>query len=168
MSVRQLLQRIRNISEASSDGGYSISEDEQSESENDFPDTEESQHDYVSDDEDENILNVRRGQKRQRFLSDSESEQNIENSVTARDGTVWYRIKEESVVGRPPFSFREVSGPTVYVKRNIMSGKIKSAFSVIIDHTIIDTIKKCTEAKALRVLGTEWDLPTPKLYAFIG
>ena len=109
-------------------------------------------------------------QRRRRFLSDSESddEQNVEDSVTARDGTVWHRIKEEPTIGRPSFTFREVSGPTAHAKRSIMSGKAKSAFSVIIDHTIIDRIKKCTEAEALRVLGTEWDLPIPKLCAFIG
>ena len=94
-------------------------------------------------------------QRRRRFLSDSESdEQNVEDSVTARDGTVWQRIKEEPTIGRPSFTFREVSGPTAHAKRSIMSGKAKSAFSVIIDCTIIDRIKKCTEAEALRVLGS--------------
>ncbi|CAD1468598.1 unnamed protein product [Heterotrigona itama] len=60
--------------------------------------------------------------------SESDDEQNVENSATARDGTVWHQIKEEPAIG-PPFlhttSFREVSGPTAYVKRNIMSGKAK-------------------------------------------
>lgn len=102
-------------------------------------------------------MNARRRQKRRRFLSDSESddEQSVENSVTARDGTVWNRTKQGSAIGRPSFSFRKMSAPTTYTKRNIMSGKAKSAFSIIIDHTIIDTIKKCTEAEAFRVLGTE-------------
>ncbi|XP_014476039.1 PREDICTED: uncharacterized protein LOC106745192 [Dinoponera quadriceps] len=168
-SVKQLLERIRKISEANSGGECSISEDEQSKSRSDFPDNEESQHDDVFDDEDENVLNVRREQRRRRFLSDSESdnEQNIEDIVTARDETVWHRIKEGPTSERPPFTFKEVLCPTAHAKRRFMSGKVKSAFSVIIDHTIIDRIKKCTEAEALRVLGSKWDLPIPKLYTFI-
>ncbi|XP_047348315.1 uncharacterized protein LOC124948568 [Vespa velutina] len=158
---------------ATTDGTYeedSIPEDDQSGSQSDFPDNEETQDDNVVADETGYFLNLRRGQKRQRFLSDSESdsEQNFEDTVMALDGTVWQRIRERPAIGRPPLSFREVSGPTAHAKRDIMSGKASSAFSVIIDHTIIENIKKYTEAEALRVLGTTWDLPIKKLYAFIG
>lgn len=168
-SVREL-ERIRQISEVNSGEEDSISEDDQSESQSDFPDSGETQDDNVVADENEYFLNLRRVQRHQRFLSDpeSDSEQNFEDTVTAVDGTVWQRIREGPAIGRPSLTFREVSGPTAHAKRNIMSGKASSAFFVIIDHTIIENIKKYTEAKALRVLGTAWELPIKKLYAFIG
>nr|XP_033335402.1 uncharacterized protein LOC117225764 [Megalopta genalis] len=168
-SVREL-ERIRQISEVNSGEEVSIPEDDQTESRSDSADNEETQDDDVTADETGYFMNLHRGQRRRRFLSDSESdsEQNFEDTVTAIDGTVWQRIREGPAIGRPSLTFREVSGPTAYAKRNIMSGKVSSAFSVIIDHTIIENIKKYTEAEALRVLETAWDLPIQKLYAFIG
>ena len=67
-----------------------MSENEQIESENDLFDTEEIESDYsydLIDDEEENILNVRRGQKCRKFLSDSESEsnRNVQNPEMALD-----------------------------------------------------------------------------------
>ncbi|OAD52420.1 hypothetical protein WN48_01697 [Eufriesea mexicana] len=116
-SVRQLLEKIRIISEANSGGEDAASEDEQSDSQSDFTGNEESQHEYVFDD-DENVSSVRRGQRHQRVLSDSESdnEQSVEESVRARDGTVWYRMKQGPTIGRPSFTFKEVSGATAYAK----------------------------------------------------
>ena len=54
--------------------------------------------------------------------------------------------------------FREESGPTGYAKRNIIKGKVKTAFSLIIDHRIMKHIRTCTIEEANRVLGTEWSL----------
>jgi hypothetical protein len=48
-----------------------------------------------------------------------------------------------------------------------MMGNVRTAFSLIIDHRIIDHIRKCTIEEAKRVLGIEWSLPEAKLYAFI-
>lgn len=157
--VRKILKKIQNISEARSGGENSESENVQIESV------------YFSDtnDEEENILNVRRGQKRRRILSDSESEssQNVQNTEVALDGTVWEQIKAGPAIGRLPYNFKEISGPTGNAKRNVLFGKTKTAFFLIIDKWIVEHIKTCTEAEALRELGTAWDLPIPKLYAFI-
>lgn len=114
-------------------------------------------------------MNVRRGQKRRRFLVSSESENEEEIIDTAIDGTVWQEIKKGSNPGRALIYniFRETSGPTGYSKRNIMKGKVRTAFSLIIGHNIIEHIRKCTETEAFRVLGSKWDLSAVKLYAFI-
>ena len=77
-------------------GQNSKSENEQIKSGGDLFDTEEIERDYMfnTDDEEENILNVCR-QKRRRFLADfeSESDQNVQNTEVAFDGTVWQQIK---------------------------------------------------------------------------
>ena len=48
-----------------------------------------------------------------------------------------------------------------------MKGKVKTAFSLIIDHRIMNNIRTCTEAEAFRVLGTKWELSAAKLDAFV-
>lgn len=55
-----------------------------------------------NEDEEENIFNVRRGQKRWRVVSDSESEDESEfqNTLVVPDGTVWQQIEEGPTVGK--------------------------------------------------------------------
>lgn len=124
---------------------------------------------YLTDTDKENVLNIRRGQKRKGFIVSSESE-NEEEIETAMDGTVWQKIKEGSNHGRAPIYniFKEISGPTGYAKRNIINGRVESAFSLIIDHNIIEHVRKYMELEAFRVLKTKWNLSIAKLYAFIG
>jgi hypothetical protein len=43
---------------------------------------------------------------------------------------------------------RETPGPTSYAKRDIIEGKVTSAFSLMIDESMIRHIQKCTEAEA--------------------
>ncbi|KAK9503825.1 hypothetical protein O3M35_010300 [Rhynocoris fuscipes] len=58
---------------------------------------------FDSDTDEENILNMRRGQKRKRFIASSESE-NEEEIETAMDGTVWQKINDGSKSGRKSIS----------------------------------------------------------------
>ncbi|XP_019888834.1 uncharacterized protein LOC109611302 [Ooceraea biroi] len=124
-----------------------------------------------TDNEEENILNTRRGQKRMRFIlsSESESDEDDQRIETAADGTVCQEIKEGSKLGRAPLHniFRDVSDPTGYAKRNIMKGKVRTTFSLIIAHRMMEHIRTCTEAEAFRVLGAEWNLTAAKLDSFI-
>lgn len=85
------------------------------------------------------------------------------------DGAFWQKIKEGSNRGRAPIYniFKEKSGPTEYTKRNIIKGKVESAFSLIIDHNMIEHVRKYTELEAFQVLKTKWNLSIVKLYAFI-
>ncbi|KAL9918981.1 uncharacterized protein ACN427_001074 isoform 2-T2 [Glossina fuscipes fuscipes] len=124
---------------------------------------------FDSDTDEENILNIRRGQKRKTFTVSSESK-NEEKIETAVDGTVWKKRKEGSNSGKTSIYniFKEVSGPTEYAKRNIIKGRVKSAFSLIIDHKIIKHIREYTKSEAFRVLKTRWNLSVAKLHAFIG
>ncbi|XP_043256442.1 uncharacterized protein LOC122399666 [Colletes gigas] len=97
-----LLDKINNIDE-------DCSEDDQEVSDFD-DDTAENNCDlFDSDTDEENILNIRRGQKRKRFIVSSESE-NEEGIETAMDGTVWQKIKEGSNRGRAPIYniFKEI------------------------------------------------------------
>lgn len=89
-----------------------------------------------------------------RLLTDSENDieesnerQNIEIAV---DGTVWKKIERSSSPGRPPIHaiFKDVSGPTGHSKRNIMTGKVSTAFYLLFDNNIMEYIIKCTEMEA--------------------
>ncbi|XP_046145955.1 zinc finger protein 526-like [Osmia bicornis bicornis] len=88
---RKFLEEINNISELLSE----IDEEDKSENEdgifendNDLSDTDFELFD--TDNQEENIVNTRRRQKRMRFLSSSEDEceENDQNSETSIDGTV--------------------------------------------------------------------------------
>jgi len=48
-----------------------------------------------------------------------------------------------------------------------MKGKMKTAFSLIIDHHIMKHKRICTIEEANRVLETEWSLSRAKLDAFV-
>lgn len=165
-SVNLLLEKINNIDEECSEDDQEIFDIENDNAENDYDLFE---NDSNTDENEENVSNVRRGRKRRRFLVSSDSENEEEVIETAIDGTVWQAVKEGSNPGRAPIHniFRETSGPTGYSKRNIMKGKVRTAFSLIIDKHIIEHIRKCTKTEAFRVLGSKWDLSTAKLHAFI-
>lgn len=163
-SANVLLERINDIDAECSEDDQEILDIENNNTENYDP----LETDSNTDENEENISNVRRRRKRRRFLVSSDSENEEEVSEIAMDGTVWQEVKIGSNPGRAPGHniFRETSGPTGYSKRNIMKGEVRTAFSVIIDKNIIELIRKCTEAEAFRVLGYKWELSTAKLYAF--
>ncbi|XP_011162891.2 piggyBac transposable element-derived protein 4-like [Solenopsis invicta] len=160
----KLLDKINNIDEECSEDDQEISDIEDKTQNYDLSD-----NDSDTDYDEENILNIRRGQKKMRFVISFESENEEELIETATDGTIWQEIKEGSKPGRAQIHniFRDTSGPTGYAKRNIMKGKVRTAFSLIIDHHTMEHIRKCTEAEAFRVLGTKWNLSIAKLYTFI-
>lgn len=118
----------------------------------------------------ENIPN-RRTRRRRRFPSSCEDEGEIQDQTTeiASDGTIWKQIEEGGAAGRLPIQciFKDVPGPTGHAKRNIMKGELSSAFSLLIDHNILEHIRICTETEASRVLGKKWVLTEAKLKAFI-
>lgn len=164
-SVNLLLEKINNIDEECSDDDQEIFDIENDNAENyDLFET-----DLNTDENEENVSNIRRGRKRRRFLVNSDNENEEEIIETAIDGTVWQEVKEESNPGRAPIPniFRVTSGSTGYSKRNIMKGKVRTAFSLIIDKNIIEHIRKCTKTEAFRMLGSKWDISTAKLHAFI-
>ncbi|XP_012342029.1 LOW QUALITY PROTEIN: uncharacterized protein LOC105735448 [Apis florea] len=157
-----LLEKINNIDE-------DCSEDDQEFSDIDNDIAENNCDLFDSDSDEENILNIRRGQKRKRFIVSSESK-NEKNIETAIDGIVWEKIKGEYNRERTPIYniFKEISGPTGYGKKNVIKGGVESAFSLIIDHNMIERVRKYTELEAFRVLKTKWKVSTAKLYTFIG
>ncbi|XP_017767290.1 PREDICTED: piggyBac transposable element-derived protein 4-like [Eufriesea mexicana] len=162
-SANVLLERINDIDAECSEDDQEILDMENDNTENYDP----FETDSNTDENEENISNVRRRRKRRRFLVSSDSENEEEASEIAMDGTVWQEVKIGSSPGRAPGHniFRETSGPTGYSKRNITKGEVRTAFSVIIDKNIIELIRKCTEVEAFRVLGYKWELSTAKLYA---
>uniref|UniRef100_A0A1B0G696 Uncharacterized protein n=1 Tax=Glossina morsitans morsitans TaxID=37546 RepID=A0A1B0G696_GLOMM len=133
-TLEGVIDKINNIDEDCSEDDQEVYDIDDDAAEN-YCDS------FDSDTDEENILNIQRGQKRKRFIvsSESENEEEIENAV---DGTVWKKIKEGSNSGRTSIYniFKEVSGPTGYAKRNIMKGRAKSAFSLIIDHKMIEHV----------------------------
>lgn len=160
----QLLEKINNIDEDSSGDDEQISDIEGDQEKFILFDQESD-----TDSNEEGTLVARRGQKRKGCAIRSKN-QGTDLTETAADGTIWQQMKDVPIRGKTQTHniFREMSGPTAYAKRNIMKGSVRSAFSLIIDEHMIERIRKCTEAEALRVLDTEWRLPTAKLYAFIG
>ncbi|XP_026468150.1 uncharacterized protein LOC113371987 [Ctenocephalides felis] len=111
-----------------------------------------------TDDEEENIVNICSGRKRIRLLSDSEeSEVEINEQDIANDGSVW---QVGVTPGKAPLHniFKQEVGPTGYAKRYIMEGKVITAFSLTIDHRIMNHIRTCTIEEAKRVLGSDWSL----------
>ncbi|GBM19376.1 hypothetical protein AVEN_196007-1 [Araneus ventricosus] len=84
---------------------------------------------FDTDNEEENIVNTRKGRIIMRLFpsSEDECEENDQNIETSIDGTVCQNIQQCSEPGRSQLRtiFREISGPTKYAKRNIMKGKIR-------------------------------------------
>ncbi|XP_076302985.1 uncharacterized protein LOC143221419 [Lasioglossum baleicum] len=121
-----------------------------------------------TDENGENISNVRRRRKRRRFIVSSDSENVEKASEITMAGTVRQEVKIKTNPGRAPGHniFRETSGPTGYSKGNIIKGEDRTAFSLIMDENIIELTRKCTEAEAFIVLGYKWETSTAKLYAF--
>ena len=82
---------------------------------------------------------------------------------------MWSKVKEGGTAGRSPTQniFRDLAGPTGYAKRNIMLD-VFSAFVLIIDHHIMEHIRRCTETEGHRVLKNNWTISLSELWAFIG
>lgn len=162
----KFLEDINDIGEEFSE----IGEDEFSENEDILVTNENESESTDTDNEEENIVNIGCGRKRRRLLSSSEeSEAEINEQHVAIDGSVWEEIQIGGTPGRPPLHniFRQEVGPTGYAKRHIMKGKVSTAFSLIIDHRIMNHIRTCTIEEANRVLGSDWSLSQEKLAAFI-
>ncbi|XP_050449917.1 uncharacterized protein LOC126850703 [Cataglyphis hispanica] len=117
-SANVLLERINDIDAECSEDDQEILDMENDNTENYDP----FETDSNTDENEENISNVRRRRKRRRFLVSSDSENEEEASEIAMDGTVWQEVKIGSNPGRAPGHniFRETSGPTGYSKRNIL------------------------------------------------
>lgn len=165
--IKMVLQEINNISEECSQSEREDVLDEFFESDYEI-DSEYENYSSNTEEEEEDILNVSRRRKRMRLLTDSEddNEENNEqeNIEIAIDGTVWKKIQTGSSPGGPPLHiiFKGVSGPTGHAKRNIMKGKVSTAFYLLFDNHIVEHIIKCTELEARRVLGKEWIIPRDK------
>ncbi|KAL2723853.1 LOW QUALITY PROTEIN: piggyBac transposable element-derived protein 4-like [Vespula squamosa] len=75
------------------------------------------------------------------FYQILKNDQNVQNTKVALDETVWQQIIKDPTNGTSSHSFKQVSGPTVYAKQNIIFGKTETAFSLIIDNDIVEHIK---------------------------
>ncbi|GFU11426.1 hypothetical protein TNCV_4041231 [Trichonephila clavipes] len=91
---------------------------------------------YHMHNEEKNIVNTCRGQKRISLFSSSKDKckekENNQNIGTLIDGSVWQKVQEDSEPERSSFRtiFREVSVASIlYTKCNIGKGKVRSAFS---------------------------------------
>lgn len=175
---RELLEKLKNIDAECSDiesdatNWELSSEDESDYIESETSDAEDSDEEAITNDENESVINVPR--RRCRVLSSSDSDEETENTFqeteTAADGTVWKKFAEGGIPGRLSSTcvFKGVKGPTGYAKRNVMADNLVSAFSLIIDNSIIKHIKKCTEEEGRRIFGYDWTTTLPEIRAFIG
>lgn len=169
-----LLEKINSIDEDCSEDDQKIFDIEYGYAENDYglfaSESNTDENDSNTDENEVDFSDVYTGRKRRRYLVSSDNVKEEEVNEIAIDGTVWQEVKEGSNSRKAPIHniFRETSGPTRYSRRNIMKGKVKTAFSLIINQYIIEHIRECTKTEAFRVLGTKWDLSTGKLHAFIG
>uniref|UniRef100_A0A0K0G3K6 DDE_Tnp_1_7 domain-containing protein n=1 Tax=Strongyloides venezuelensis TaxID=75913 RepID=A0A0K0G3K6_STRVS len=105
-----------------------------------------------------------------RAFSDSESEnetiisgsfQSLEafcHTEIAVNGTTWSKLEVGGSSGRYPIHqiFKGIAGPSGYEKRNVIEGSVSNH------------IKTCTEEETNRVLKEYWKISTKKLLAFIG
>ncbi|XP_033351375.1 uncharacterized protein LOC117234360 [Bombus vosnesenskii] len=123
-----------------------------------------------SGNEEGNFLKMFRNKKRMRIFSSLNFEdertsipstsQNVMGEIEiAIDGIQWIKLKAGGSRGRTPVRmiFKDVTGPTGYAKRNIMSGCVTSAFELIINRHIMEHIKDCTEIETHRVLKKDID-----------
>lgn len=156
---RELLEKLREIGEECSDIESNAtrwelsSEDESDHIQSETSDAEESDEEAITNNEDEDVINVPRKRRRVLIISDGETENTSQESETAADGTVWSKFDEGGIPGRLPSTciFKGVTGPTGYARRNVMANNPVSAFPLIINDYIIKHIKKCTE-EARRIL----------------
>ncbi|XP_043485877.1 uncharacterized protein LOC122513536 [Polistes fuscatus] len=173
---RELFEKLREIGEECSDIESNAtrwelsSEDESDHIQSETSDAEESDEEAITNDENENVINVPRNRRRVLISSEEETENTFEETETAADGTVWSKIDEGGIPGRLPSTciFKGVTGPTGYARRNVMANNLVSAFSLIINDYIIKHIKKCTEEEASRILNYDWTTTLPEIRAFIG
>lgn len=136
----------------------------------------ESEGGELSDIQDEDFVNC---ENENDYSSDSDESENNETTtdvscnteaLIAPDGTEWKIYESGTNPGRFPKQniLRQDSGPTNHAKRNVKDDSVLSAWLLYIDSTILNNIKKCTEAEAKRVLKNDtWSLPIDELLAFI-
>ncbi|KAK2580001.1 hypothetical protein KPH14_010766 [Odynerus spinipes] len=173
---RELLEKLREIGEECSDTESNAtrwelsSEDESDHIQSETSDAEESDEEAITNDENEDVINVPRKRRRVLISSDEETENTSQETETAADGTVWWKFDEGGIPGRLPSTciFKSVTGPTGYARKNVMANNLVSAFSLIINDYIIKHIKKCTEEEARRILDYDWTTTLPEIRAFIG
>ena len=99
-----------------------------------------------SDSEYVNISNVHKRRCMPFSLSSSDedgSETEEHHTEISVGGTIWKKIKEGGVSGRPPIQniFKVIPSPTAHAKRNIMNGVKRSAFSLLIDTCILELVQ---------------------------
>ena len=176
VSQTKFLERNRSLNEycsdAESDDFSSSSEEEVATTELESETTEDTNENTSSttDDNNESIRNLST-RKRKRIVIVSKSEEKCtEKTENGLDGTAWIKFKDGCCSGRSPSHniFMQHSGPTSYSKQNIMKDNVQSSFSLIIDNSIMEYLKVCTEAEARRVLNTNWTTTLQELNAFIG
>ncbi|KAL2722910.1 LOW QUALITY PROTEIN: piggyBac transposable element-derived protein 4-like [Vespula maculifrons] len=132
-SVRKILEDIQNISEECSERRNFESENKQIESEDDLFDIEEV--------ESNETLSLKINKLKVRIIYSTLQKLKSENK----------QIESEDDL----FDIEEVESPTTYAKRNIISGKTKTAFSVIIDNNIISYTKNVREQSGIQRLKTD-------------
>lgn len=93
-SANVLLERINDIDAECTEDDQEILDMENDNTENYDP----FETDSNTDENEENISNVRRRRKRRRFLVSSDSENEEEASEIAMDGTVWQEVKIGSII----------------------------------------------------------------------
>ncbi|XP_026481067.1 uncharacterized protein LOC113387892 [Ctenocephalides felis] len=106
-----------------------------------------------------------------RVLSDPETDKITQETETAVDGPpVWTKIAEGGTPGRSSSNcvFKGVKGPTSYAKKNIITGNLVNAFSLIIDDYIVKHIKQCTEEVGSQILQSTIGQHRNRNSAFIG
>lgn len=121
-------------------------------------------------------MSVNRGRGRRATKGIQRAEVDVIGEVgsilTGKDGTRWEVIEQDnSGAGRRGKQniLRESPGPTSLPKRQIVEGRVLSAFSLLIDDFIIKHIQKCTESEARTKLKCEsWVISYEEIYAVIG
>ena len=95
--------------------------------------------------------------------------------LIAPDGSVWREVDlstQRQEVGKRAAEnvLKEVPGPTPHAKRYVTEDSVSSAWRLFFDNTILEHIRKCTEAEARRQLGDDsrWSLSLNELEAYIG
>ena len=92
--------------------------------------------------------------------------------LIGKDGTAWQalasfyvlrgRLQQQNIQNFKP-------GPTAYATSRIIESSPMSSYRALFGKAMLRSIKKCTVAKAHRVLGeTNWDVILDELEKFIG
>lgn len=106
-----------------------------------------------------------------RIAKDRQNVRNVGTTMSAANGKCWTVVDSgKHTVGRAPMQniLRDKSGPTPTAKLSI-DKHVVSAFHLLIDKSILEHIKECTETEARhQLLDVTWCVTVEELYAFIG